>query len=245
MKTIQDAWLLARKDLTLHLRDRAALTTGFLVPIALVTVFGWIMTYAFGGGSGMPKVSLWFVDEAQNESSQAVIDSLRKSEMIKLLPGEKDKAITTDQLRAKIADGDAHHGLILPSGYGSVNADGKSIDLKMLRDPGREMEDRMIQIAIAQATYFQSVSGWQRALTNLMANEGVAPQQIEWIQKSMQRFQDDMELAFREDAKSKLDSDAADSAPTSSKKPQPSDTNASSPSSDSSSIFGKLDKFLP
>ncbi len=73
MKTIQDAWLLARKDLTLHLRDRAALTTGFLVPIALVTVFGWIMTYAFGGGSGMPKVSLWFVDEAQNESSQAVI----------------------------------------------------------------------------------------------------------------------------------------------------------------------------
>ncbi len=56
MKLVSDAWTLARKDLRVYVRDSAALCLGFLVPMALVTVFGWIMTFAFGGSSAMPAV---------------------------------------------------------------------------------------------------------------------------------------------------------------------------------------------
>ncbi len=41
--------------------------------------------------------------------------------------------------RAKIVDGDAHHAIIIPKGFDSLDSNGKLIDLKMMRDPGRQM----------------------------------------------------------------------------------------------------------
>ncbi len=111
---IRNAWALAAKDLRMYFRDRSGLVASLLVPIALVTVFGWIMAYAFGGGSGMPKVTVWIVDEDHSERSRQFAQSLRDSDMLECLPADGDKPIDRDKLQRMVADGDAHHGLVIP-----------------------------------------------------------------------------------------------------------------------------------
>ncbi len=83
---INQAWALAPKDLRMYFRDRMGIVSSLLVPIAMVTVFGWIMAYAFGGGSGMPKVKVWIVDEDKSERSQQFEKTLRESSMLECLP---------------------------------------------------------------------------------------------------------------------------------------------------------------
>ena len=62
MNTLRCSWLLAKKDLRCYFRDRGALVVGFLVPIALVTVFGWVMTSMSGGPGAMPKPILYRIN---------------------------------------------------------------------------------------------------------------------------------------------------------------------------------------
>nr|MCU0714013.1 hypothetical protein [Pirellula sp.] len=99
MKLISDAWLLARKDLRVYRRDTAALCLGFLVPMALVTVFGWIMTFAFGGSSAMPAVELWVVDEDQSEGSKRLVDALKQSESLKVRPRPNAPDATREKVK--------------------------------------------------------------------------------------------------------------------------------------------------
>jgi ABC-2 type transport system permease protein len=196
MKSLLDAWTLAAKDLRMFVRDRPALILTFAVPIALVTVFGWIMTVATGGGSGIPKVTLWLVDEDGSSTSQQVIASLRQSDMLKVQPDPNDPAISADQLRAKIADGDAHHGIIIPKGFGTDDPQGKPIDLRMVRDPGRMMEDRMIQMALMQATFGAGPSGWRTPLQRMLRKQSIDQRAIATIEDSMNDVQEKLQSAF-------------------------------------------------
>ena len=59
MSKWRGAWLIAAKDLKQYFRDRTGMLLGFLLPIALVTVFGYVMKFAFGGDSGVPRQVLW------------------------------------------------------------------------------------------------------------------------------------------------------------------------------------------
>ncbi len=49
-----------------------------------------------------------------------------------------------------VVDGDAHHGLVIPAGFGAHDKSTPP-DIEMLRDPGRQMEDRILQVALVQA----------------------------------------------------------------------------------------------
>jgi len=159
MDTISAAWTLAQKDLRSFLRDRTALVLSILVPIALVSVFGWIMAYAFGGSGGMPKVTLHIADFAHSGKSQELVESLRNDGNLRVrvvkLPDERDSmdwdAVQT-QLEKLIRDGDANHVLILPQDMDQQIEAGKIPLLNLLRDPGRAMEEQVIQIALIQAS---------------------------------------------------------------------------------------------
>ena len=198
MKVLTDAWLLAQKDLRVYIRDRSALCLGFLVPIALVTVFGWIMTYAFGGSSGMPKVVLWYVDEDGTSRSRAFVESLRSSEMLNLRPKPNDPAIDAAGLRSKITDGDAHHGIIIPKGYGT--AENEDAEIKMIRDPGREMEGRMIQIAIMQSTFQTgSATAWKKPVRKLLQERGISEEEAGQLDRAMDNMQSTIRSFFPEE----------------------------------------------
>ena len=177
---IRNAWALATKDLRMYFRDRMGLVSSLLVPIAMVTVFGWIMAYAFGGGTGMPKVKVWIVDEDKSQRSQQFEKTLRESSMLDCLPGEGDKPIDRDKLKQMVVDGDAHHGLVIPAGFGAHDASTLP-DIDMLRDPGRQMEDRILQVALVQALFSAADDGamWKQSLQRWIKSEGASDQELQ------------------------------------------------------------------
>src|SRR5262249_45823947 len=75
---LADARRLARNDLRLFFRDRTGLLLGFALPIALVTVFGFIMG-AMGrkGTSGISAVNVAVLDEDGSPASAAFVQALK------------------------------------------------------------------------------------------------------------------------------------------------------------------------
>ncbi|MBC8327291.1 MAG: hypothetical protein H8E31_00920, partial [Planctomycetes bacterium] len=70
MKLLRDSWTIARKDLRSYFRDRTGMLLGFLLPIALVTAFGFIAQVLYGGNSAMGRTTLWVADENGSDSSR-------------------------------------------------------------------------------------------------------------------------------------------------------------------------------
>ncbi len=137
------------------------------------------MAYAFGGGSGMPKVKVWIVDEDKSERSQQFEKTLRASSMLECLPRAGDVSITRDELKQKVVDGDAHHGLVIPAGFGAHD---KSTvpDLDMLRDPGRAMEDRILQFSLVQALLGAGDGTlWKQSLQRWIKAEGATDKELQ------------------------------------------------------------------
>ena len=176
MNTLLAAWTLAQKDLRCFVRDRTALLLSILVPIALVSVFGWIMAYAFGGSGGMPKVSLHVADLEQSTASQSFVDNLSNSNMLRVRKVEiGDNVADIDtKLERLIRDGDANHVLIVPKGFAASFEANETPELKMLRDPGREMEDRIVQLTVMQATMAElGGSVWVNVMDRILAEQGM------------------------------------------------------------------------
>ncbi len=195
MKPLAAAWALAQKDLRSFVRDRTALVLSILVPVALVTVFGWIMAFAFGGSGGMPKVSLHVADLDHTAASQRFAQRLKQQDMLRVRTvttgdesADSSAESTTDanDLEQLIRDGDAHHVLIIPSGFGAQVDAGTTPQLRMLRDPGREMEDRVTQIAVMQAA-MSELGGtvWVDAMDRLLADQGMDTQGLQQIREWM------------------------------------------------------------
>lgn len=221
MKFLHDSLLLAAKDLKIYFRDPIGLLLGFLVPIALVTVFGVLMTYAFGGSSGGIKVTLYVVDSDDSEASERLVKSLVSGGMLSVKSFNDQVEDPEANLRTKIREGDAHHGLVIPPGYGEAIESGALPNLRMLRDPGRGMEDQIIQIAILRG--LMGSADQQMALSafrRLFANQGLNESQLDQLNE---RFVQTGQLLQSFDVAS-TDQDQAASAEA-----PPSDTPADTP----------------
>jgi ABC-type multidrug transport system permease subunit len=82
-------------------------------------------------------------------------------------------------MRAKIDDGEAHHGLVIEGGFGAALERGELPELVMLRDPGRVMEDQITRIGLAQA--FMAVThgnAWPHSLARILGKSGMDEQQV-------------------------------------------------------------------
>lgn len=182
-------WIL-KKDLRLYFRDRTGMMLGMLLPIALVTVFGMVMKFAFGGGSGMPKVELWVVDEDGSEASARFVRSLRELAMLAVVPKPEAAPIPAVKAREKVRDGEAHHALIVGKGYGEALAAGKEPPLVVVRDPGRTMEARLVGIALMQATMAASDGkGMPWLMASVMRRQGMSEQGIARVRAGMDLVQ--------------------------------------------------------
>lgn len=187
MSTVAAAWALAQKDIRSFLRDRTAMLLSILVPIALVSVFGWIMAYAFGGSGGMPQVSLHVADLDQSSASRRFVEKLSNTDMLRVRtvalepgthdPGDMDSGefhIAESQLEKLIRDGDAHHILVLPKDFDKSLDSNQLPNLRMLRDPGRAMEDQIVQISIMQAAMTE-LGGtiWVDGMDRILGRQGM------------------------------------------------------------------------
>ena len=208
MNTISAAWVLALKDLKSFVRDRSALMLSVLVPIALVTVFGWIMAYAFGGSSGMPKVTLHVIDESASSESEQLIARLEKHEMlrVKRLPAKDGKPIVDANGLAEklVREGDANHVLLLRKPKSP--SEEKHPEQVLVRDPGRQMEDRIVQLALMQVTIqAQGDKVFLKGVETLLAKEGMAQEDIQSIRGWMDDIGDSFSTFFAKNEKPKAD----------------------------------------
>jgi ABC-type multidrug transport system permease subunit len=179
MKLLRDAVLLLRKDLRIHFRDRNGMALGLLLPIVLVLVFGYIMQIAMGGGSAMPKVTLWVADNDASAASGRLLSALREVDMLSIKPAAREPALTAAALRAKVRDGDAHHALVIEPGFGQALADGKAPALTVVRDPGRSMESRVVGVGLMQS-YMAASQGqaWPALLGGMLERQGMSAQGV-------------------------------------------------------------------
>jgi ABC-2 type transport system permease protein len=189
---IYAALTLAQKDLRCFLRDRGALVLSAIVPLMLVTVFGWMMAFAFGGSSGMPKISLHVLDTDSTPESERFVNRLEQFELIRVQRVQAGEDGTDIQafLEGLVKAGDAHHVLWIPRGFNAASGKNEEAPLRMFRDPGRQMEGRIVQIAVAQAML--TVGGgelWLDASEKLLVDQGVAPEAISQIRGWMSNIQ--------------------------------------------------------
>lgn len=180
------AWLLARKDLRLYFRDRTAVVLGFLLPAALVTIFGFVMRFAFGStasGEGMPRVRLVVADLDRSEKSRALVSALRDAPTVAVEPepgAEGDAPGSVEEAREWIADGDAHHVLVIPQGFGADVAAGRIPQLQVVRDPGRALESRLVSLGILQAFMAATEARlWPALFGRTMERAGMEPEQVQ------------------------------------------------------------------
>jgi ABC-2 type transport system permease protein len=138
------AWVLARKDLKVYFRDRAAVALGFGLPIALCTVFGGAMG-AIGGGDSIGRVELVLEDLDRSEASRALIAELERTDGLRLdvLASEGAQA-STDGARERVLEGDAPAGLRIGAGFAQALEEGAELPLTLYRDPGKTIEQQIL-----------------------------------------------------------------------------------------------------
>ncbi len=189
----------AKKDLRLYFRDRTGVILGFLLPIGLVGVFGFVNKMAFGSEGGLSRSTLWYVDEDESEKSQQFLASLRTANTLRLRPRSDDPAETRETLEDKLHDGEAHHCLIIPAGFGASLAGGKLPPLQMLRDPGRDLEGQMISIGLLQGLFAAAGTDSSHLLTaRALQLAGLPEAWNDRIQQVSRGFQTSVELLFQE-----------------------------------------------
>ncbi|MEZ5967065.1 MAG: ABC transporter permease [Planctomycetota bacterium] len=175
MKPLAAALCLLRKDLRIHFRDKNGMLLGLLLPVALVLVFGYVMQFAFGGGGSMPKVALWLVDDDHSQASRRLVEALGGVDMLSLHPRADEAPLDAGALRQKVADGEVHHALLVGRGFGAEIDAGGAPRLTVVRDPGRTMEARIVDIGLLQA-YLTANGGrtWPTLVERMLRGNGVA-----------------------------------------------------------------------
>lgn len=154
MNTLRTAFTLARKDWRLWSRDRTGMALGLALPILLCGVFGFLNRYLFSADeSAFSKAGLWVADEDDTRQSRDFVAGLRDAKTLSIHPDRGEAAVDAATLRKKLGDGEIHHGLVLPKGFGASIERGELPQMTMLRDPDRTVEGQLISIGLMQATF--------------------------------------------------------------------------------------------
>ena len=149
---------LLRKDFAQLLRDKAALSLTFIVPFALIYVFGQI----FGvnrqdtGPNGIP---LAVVNESDNPAATRLLDALKAEKAFKVLTkyvnaDKTTRPLTVADLRPMMRGNEFRFALVIPRDL--VRDDELGLHLKILSNPRNEIETQTVN-GILQKTIFSNV----------------------------------------------------------------------------------------
>jgi ABC-type Na+ efflux pump permease subunit len=226
--------LIVGKDLRTYFRDRAGVLLGFLLPIALVTVFGFIGKFAFGGAGGMPRVTLWLTDADQSVASTRFIKALRAVAMLQVRPRQEERSVSEVELRRLVRDGEIHHALVIEPGF-AASVDALQVPrLTMVRDPDRALEDRVIRVGVLEALvgFLGESLGPERAATmrQVLRGSGLRDEQIQQFLGAAQAVQDSLGAPSR-------DLEKSPSAPT--------ESNGLPRAQGGADMFGEILKLVP
>ena len=133
---------IAIKDLKIFLRDIKAVLLSFLLPIALITLFG----LAFGGlGEGeneQQPVNIFVADQDNTSTSTEVIRKLYDLEEINLTP------VDFAEGKTEIMNGNKLAMLVFYKGFADSVESGNKEPIELFYDEARKMEAGLVQSAL-------------------------------------------------------------------------------------------------
>jgi ABC-2 type transport system permease protein len=155
------AWLIARKDLLLRLRDRSALVVGVVVPLVLAFIFNAVFGGAFEGDSGL---TLAYADEDGGEVAAGlveVLEGIAGTGAISVVAAGSEA-----DLRTLVDEGEVSAGILAPGGLSEAALAGESAGLTVI---GNVDAPTGTSVAEAIATGFASgVEDTQRAVAAIV-----------------------------------------------------------------------------
>jgi len=153
-------FVLFRKDFTNFFRNKAAVGLTFIVPFALIYLFGQIfgINRTDSGPSGFP---LAVVNASDNPAAAKLVDALKAEKSFRVLtdftnPDEPTRPLTEADLRPMMeaTSPDFRFALVIPQDV--VRVDTLGLHLKILSNPRNEIETQTIN-GILQKTIFSNV----------------------------------------------------------------------------------------
>ncbi|HEY3755060.1 MAG TPA: ABC transporter permease [Opitutaceae bacterium] len=150
--------VLVKKDLAHFLRDRPSLLLTFLVPFALIALFGFIFGL-YGGKSGPSGIPLGIVDESHTRGSAALVAALKAEPSFQVVldragPHQTRVPLQESDLAAAIRADHFHFAVVLPPDLTSGEHFG--LHVKLVEDPQSSIETQMVT-GLLQKTIFTSV----------------------------------------------------------------------------------------
>ncbi|MEX0330562.1 MAG: ABC transporter permease [Puniceicoccaceae bacterium] len=150
MRTI---YALVAKDFRIFWNDRMAFVLTFFVPMALITIFGFI----FGGGGSPSGIRILVVDEAQSETSAKLIGFLQEEETFRVLTkrtiSEEESVPLDREYAASLLKSDAgsyRYLLVFPK---DLVDEEFGLNMELLYNPQNTIEYNIVQ-GILQKTLF-------------------------------------------------------------------------------------------
>lgn len=149
---------LVRKDLANFRRNRTAFVLTFVVPIALIYIFGQV----FGlnrKDTGPSGITLAVVNASDNPAAQKLVDALKSESAFRVLTNYVNadmstRPLTEADVRAMIRDRQFRFAVVIPQDVipeGSIG-----LHLKILSDPRNEIEAQTVN-GLLQKTIFSNV----------------------------------------------------------------------------------------
>lgn len=147
--------ILIRKDFALFFRDKTAVALTFLVPIALIYVFG----HVFGinrtdtGPSGIP---LAVVNASDNPGAAALVEALRAEKAFRVitertLPDDTRRPLTEEDLTPLIRENRFRFALVIPADL--IATDTFGLRLKILSNPRNDIETQTVNGLLQKAIF--------------------------------------------------------------------------------------------
>jgi len=170
---------LIRKEYRLFWSDKVAVSLTFLIPIALIAIWGSI----FGSASSGPRnLRLAFLNQSPSpvaKQIEKVLDTTRTFSLVRTYPDDTGREIPFDSISIKeyVKKGSATAALVLPPDAYSSSSFG--LKLKFYYDPKNDMEMQIIQGVLTQTVMSQMPNLFlkglqQRAVEFLGIDSGAA-----------------------------------------------------------------------
>lgn len=143
---------LAAKDFRLYARDKMGLALGFLLPIALVSVFTGIFGSMGSSDDGkLPKLSIRVADEDGTDASRKLVATLNDSDLAEAPAADgKGAAYTRERVVSGVRGGDYALALVIPKGFAEAIEKGEMPRLELVRDASKEIEKQIATQAVFQ-----------------------------------------------------------------------------------------------
>ena len=150
--------VLLRKDFSLMLKDKVSLSLTFVIPFAMIYLFGQIFNVNSSnpGPTGIPVA---VVNQSDDPAAAKLVDALKAEKTFKVLTkyvnaDKSTRPLTEDDLRPMMRADDFRFALVIPKDLISTTSFG--LHLKTYSNPRNETEAQMVS-GILQKTIFSNV----------------------------------------------------------------------------------------